>query len=369
MRFTQVIVFAATLWAALVLAPVAAAQDNGAPAGDAAGSVATDDAASAPATAAADDATRSAARDLAKEGVELLKAGNYEQARQRLHRAYELYPVPTVALFEGQALEELGRLVEAAERYEAAKLFELPADAHSALRSAVIRAGEQLERLRPLIPTITVEVPGADPRDSALEVRLDGKALNNAMLGVRRPVNPGEHRVVALVRGKVQRESTLSIGKGQHERVVLAVALLKDPAETAPPPPQDPGVPASPDADAGTAPVTSTGPNPQQTIGWISLGVGAAGLVTGVVAGIIMMGKDSVLEENCDPECPRAYEDDLATFETSRTVSMIGYGVGVVGLGVGAVLLLTAPDQTTPEGTAGISPWLGPQQLGLRGTF
>jgi tetratricopeptide (TPR) repeat protein len=92
---------------------------------------------------AQDDAARAAARDLAREGVALLKAGSYAEAQEKLHRAYQLYPMPTVALFEGEALEKLGRLVEAAERYQAARLAELPEGAHSALRRAVER-GEGL---------------------------------------------------------------------------------------------------------------------------------------------------------------------------------------------------------------------------------
>jgi hypothetical protein len=310
-----------------------------------------------PSAHAEDEATRQAARDLAQEGVDLLRRGKLEEAQERLHKAYELFPAPTIALYEGQALEKLGRLVEAAERYQAAKLSELPADANSALRNAVDEAAREVQRLAPLIPKLTVEVEGVAPSTPGLEVRVDAEPLPLAMLGVRRPIDPGEHEVSVALGGTIQQTRKVTLAAGGAERVVLRVA---------------PGRP-TPVAMPSAGPV-DTGPKPsrsmQRTWGFVSLGVGGAGLVTGIVSGAVMLGKDSTLERHCpNNSCPPAYQGDLDTFTTARTVSFIGYGVGIAGLGAGALLLLTAPREPRKAARATITPFIGPAAGGVTGTF
>ena len=314
-----------------------------------------------PTAFAEDEATRQAARDLAQEGVALLKEGKLEEAQQRLHKAYQLFPAPTVALYEGQALEKLGRLVEAAERYQAAKLSEVPPDANSALRNAVERAAEEVARITPLIPKLTVEVEGAEPGTPGLEVRVDGQPLPPAMLGVKRPINPGEHEVSVVIGGTVHESRKVTLAQGGAERVVLKVAPVS-PAPAA----------ASPSA-AGPA-ALDTGPAPrrsaQRTWGFVSLGVGGAGLITGIVSGVVMLGKDSTLQDHCpNNRCPPAYQGDLDAFSAARTVSFIGYGVGIAGIGAGVALLLTAPREPRPSTRATITPYLGPAVGGVIGTF
>jgi hypothetical protein len=318
--------------------------------------------------AAQDAATRRAARDLAKAGVELLKDGKYAEAQQKLRQAYALYPAPTVALFEGQALENLGRLVEAAERYESAKLFEVPPNAHSALKRAVLRAAQELERLTPLIPELTVELSGADATTPGLQVQVDGKTMLPAMVGVPLPIDPGEHSVVVVLNGSQLTSQEVTLAQSQSERIVLQVTLpgtaqRQAPASASAEAPSS--APAAPSAEPEAEPSSF----PHATIGWVSLGVGAAGLATGVVTGLMMMNKDATLEQNCDPQCPREYKDDLDAFETYRTVSTVGYAVGILGVGAGVALLLTAPSSSESEEAGHVTPWVGIGRVGVRGVF
>ena len=323
-------------------------------------------------SAAQDAAARRAARDLAKAGVELLKQGKYAEAQQKLHKAHALFPAPTVALFEGQALEKLGRWVEAAERYESAKLFEVPPNAHSALERAVVRAAQELDRLTPLIPKLTVELSGADAKTPGLQVQVDGKTMLPAMVGVPLPTDPGEHDIVVLLNGSELAREKVRLAESQADRVVLRVTLPGTAASPAPAPAPaaaDAPAPGAAPTSASPAPEAEPGTFPQATVGWISLGVGAAGLATGVVAGLMMLNKDATLEKHCDPECPREYADDLDAFETYRTVSTVGYVVGILGVGAGAALLLTAPGASEPEEAGELTPWVGVGRVGLRGVF
>jgi len=318
--------------------------------------------------AAQDAAARRAARDLAKEGIALLKAGDYAEAQQKLRQAYALFPAPTVALFEGQALEKLGRLVEAAERYESAKLFEVPPNAHSALERAVLRAAQESERLTPLIPELTVEISGADPQTPGLQVQVDGKTMLPAMVGVPLPIDPGEHVLVAQLNGSELARQKVTLAQSQTERVVLQVTLPGTEARPAPAPAAA-NTPSSAPTGPSAEPEAESGGFPQATIGWVSLGVGAAGLATGVVTGLMMMNKDATLEKHCDPQCPPEYKGDLDAFETYRTVSTVGYAVGILGVGAGVALLLTAPSSNQPEEAGQLTPWVGVGRVGVRGVF
>jgi hypothetical protein len=316
-----------------------------------------------------DAAARRAARAIATEGIQLLQSGQYAQAQQRLRRAWELYPAPTVALFEGEALEKMGKLVEAAERYEAAKLAEVPHDAHSALKAAAARAGEELARITPLIPKLVVRLEGAQPNTPGLELRLDGEPLAPAVVGVERPVNPGVHEVVALYAGQVQARHSVRVDQGQTEQVRLVVSLPETPAAPAAAPPPTRSEPAPQVAPAPVADATQRG-SVHRSTGWVSLGVGVAGLATGVACGVMMLKKDSELEDHCPGgQCPGELEDELNAFTTYRIVSMVGYGVGIVGLGVGAALLLTAPSAAGLDSSGAVVPWIGTGRVGLRGRF
>jgi uncharacterized protein HemY len=64
-----------------------------------------------------DQATRDVARELGDRGVEAYGKGDWEQARQLFHQAFQLVPAPTLAIREADALVKLGRLVEAREGY------------------------------------------------------------------------------------------------------------------------------------------------------------------------------------------------------------------------------------------------------------
>ncbi len=120
--------------------------------------------------AAVDDRTRAAARQLAQDGAAAFEAGQLERAHALLHRAYALYPVPTIALMDARSLKGMGRLVEAAERYELARRSQLDADAPKAFKDAVRDADREVAKLRPRIPLLTIRVRATDP--SAVQLRL-----------------------------------------------------------------------------------------------------------------------------------------------------------------------------------------------------
>src|SRR5690349_7353000 len=67
-------------------------------------------------TATADedaDPVRREAREIARQAIELMHGQRWAEAEPLLARAYRMVPAPTIALLDGETLEQLGRLTDA----------------------------------------------------------------------------------------------------------------------------------------------------------------------------------------------------------------------------------------------------------------
>ncbi|MBX3130072.1 MAG: CDC27 family protein [Polyangiaceae bacterium] len=298
---------------------------------------------SATAAGSSEDRTRAAARQLAQDGAAAFDARDYERAQALLRRAHALFPAPTIAVLHARALIQLGRWVEAAERYESARRQSLDAAAPEAFRAAARDAEREVEELRPRIPLLTIRIVGAGTMRSNLTVELDGEVVPALLIGVRQPVDPGTRHIVLKQGDRVLGRKTVLVA----ERDEVLVSL-------------DGSGAGSPAVEESTS---------QRTWAYVSLGVGLAGVTTGVVSGALMLNKKDRLDDQCSPSCPPSAQSDLDAFRSTRTVSFIGYGVGAVGLTAGAVLLLTAPGPTRAASSARLHADVGPGHVTLRGEF
>ena len=282
------------------------------------------------------------ARQAAREGLALMHQARWAEAQALLARAYKLVPAPTIAVLEGRALEQLGRLVEASHRYEAAAVAPA-ADAPPAFTEAAADAKGRLDALRPRIPRLSIVLDRTNGDGEAV-VLVDGRVLPQEEWSTPVPVDPGEHAVGVRVGTEVLVEDHVLVRTGESKQVVLRLGNgPTNDAKPAPPAPAavEPGVPAS----------------PMKTWGWVSLGVGTAGVATGVVAGAMMLSAKSDLDAACTPICPESASSDLSRFRTTRVVSTVGYGVGIAGLAVGTALLLLAPKTREHSTQTAFVPW------------
>ena len=281
---------------------------------------------------AQDAAQRDAARALATEGLRALQEGRLEEAVDRLNRAYEIYKVPTVAYLSAQALERSGNQVAALERYRAATRLDDPEGVGSAQRSTQAKARSDAaaaaEALEPRVPRLTIVVAGEDP--SGVEVTIDGVEVPAALIGVEQLANPGT-RVIVGRSSHAEVVERVELAEGAHESVALRFEAkpvrkraVRGPEEKAPGKPGDWRRPA----------------------GWVGLGVGAAGLATWGVTGLMVLNQNADLADKCPNDiCPPESGDDVDRFKTFRAVSGVGFVVGVVGAAVGVPLLATRPKQ------------------------
>src|SRR6478609_9279048 len=180
---------------------------------------------------AQDAEIRTAARDLATQGAQAFEAGDYAQASDSFRRAHELVPAPSIALLRVRSLAKLGQLLEAIDIYEQTARFKLPDDAPEAYLQAVETARIEMEDVRHRLPRLKLTLVGVSSSEP-VQVNMDDRPTPGALLGVERPLNPGQHRIEA--RGAGQRRATreLDIVEGQSYQIELDVR----PAQPAPKP-------------------------------------------------------------------------------------------------------------------------------------
>ena len=290
-----------------------------------------------------DVAARNTARKLGAEALKLYESGAYAEALEKFQLANQLVPAPTLGVRIARCLDRLGRLVEASETYLDVSRQELERGAPYVQKKAQVEAADEREKLLPRIPSLTVVIAG--PHEDGVRVLVDGDEMPLAMVGQRRPIDPGKHTIDA-VRADTTVSRELLLKEGQVETVTLELPPLP-----LPPPP------VNPDDELF------------ETIGWVGIGVGASGIVIGAANGVLTLTQQASLEETCgaDRACPDSESGKVDFFNFTRVTTTVGLVVAVAGLAVGIPLLLTSQD--TSSAPTAVVPWVGPQSAGVAGRF
>jgi hypothetical protein len=206
-----------------------------------------------------------------------------------------------------------------------------------------------------------------------VKVTVDGVAIPSALIGEGRPTNPGKHRIEGT-RGAERVQADVTLQEREEKSVTLRfnpAALLDagggqsgtDPAHGGTPTAAG-GAGATSDAGSSRSGGTTGKGSAVRTMGWIAIGVGAAGAGVGVTTGILAYQKkrDIEIAGDCKGGCKETGR--VQNFNTLRTISIassIGAGVLVM---TGVALLIAAPSDD-PE----VALELGPAGVALRGTF
>ena len=288
------------------------------------------------ARAEGDSHTRTAARTLAAEGAAAFERKDYVAALDLFQRAGALIDAPTIVLMQARTLVELGRWVEAADRYSFAMNVKSPDSANPAFQAALQAAADEHEALKARLPLLKIKLQGGRPA----EVWVDGRLLPAPLVGVDTPQDPGNHRVEVREPGRAPILRELALREGAREE--LLISLREDAAPEA----EQPSAPPPPEPAATTTTASASAPN--NTLGWVALGTGAGATLVGLGTGLYALNKKSDLDAACNPGCPPSFEDDIHSFRQFRTVSYVAFGVGALGLGWGSYVLLSGkPDSPT----------------------
>jgi hypothetical protein len=316
-----------------------------------------------------DDATRGAARTLGTSGVRAYMDGDYAVAKEQLERSFYLFPIPTLGLWSARALAKVGLLVEAAERYRRVSLLSVDVGDVAIQRAAQASAENERNELLPRIPGLTFRVVGA--KLDEVQITVDGAVVDASQVSQGLAVNPGSHAVTAQ-RGDERVSNTLALSEGQHEEVELRFAELAAPSPApsalppAPPAPLPAEVPApapslpSPDASTDRRRLT-------RTAGWIGVGLGGAGIGTGLVAYFIARSKHEAIEADgrcSDDLCESSASDLVDRYDTFRTMSIVGLIAGGVFGATGITLLVLSREPSADVSVAATG-----GSIAVRGTF
>jgi len=301
-------------------------------------------------------ADRTTARALALEGHTALQNRDYEAAVDRFTRADSLVHAPTLVVDLARALQGLGRLVEAHEKYELVLREGVNESSPKSWLRALEDAKREVEALKPRLAWIRIVL--TEPTEAT--VTLDGAKVPAGAIGVKRAADPGSPVVRVTAEGYEPYEQTLTIASGEEKAVEVALKKL-------------PEVEA---ASTEAAPTDTTAPasasKGRKVLTYIALGVGGAGLVAGSVTGALALGKRSDLSSQCPrSECPPSAAQSLNDYRLFGTISGVGFVVGAIGIGTGLVLLLTSPSSEESPPTAGLQvrPLIGLGVVGAQGTF
>lgn len=295
--------------------------------------------------ARADDAATAEAQARFKEGLDLVDASKFGEARLKFLQASAVLKAPAVLFNLAMTEQKTGYDVDAVEHYRAfLKTSTTDPRMTDAMRD---KARQNIALLLPKVAQIDIEVaPGA-------KVIVDNKPLDEAP---KEPiaVAAGRHTVEASFDGKT-RSVNVDAAVGEITKAKIDFQTTE---ATSPQPPASEGE--------------------RTTVGWvvpIGLGVlGVAGIVTGAVFSSASNSTSDDLAKQrqaspglCAPPRSQActgYEDKISTLDTQITMSWVGYGVGAAAL-IGAVatfVFLPKSSKTTTQ--ARIVPTVHPRLAG-----
>ena len=318
-------------------------------------------------TSHADEAAENtaAARTLGIQGVQLADAGKCPEAIEKLTRAEALHHAPTILGRLGECQVNVGEVVTGTENLNMVVREVLPASAPKVFRDAQERAQKVLTAATPKIGHLVIRVTPANVNAS---VSVAGKPVPAALFGAERPTDPGTHQVTASAEGYKPASATVTLAEGGRQDITLL--LEKDPNAVS-------ALPASTTAAAAATTADTSAPEggakKSKTPIYVAFGIGGAGLVLGGITGGLALSKAS--------DCPNKVcenQSDLDSAKTMATISTIGFGVGIAGVAVGTILLLTGSGSSEkvaaspkPRTVAKVElqPWFGLNSVGVTGSF
>jgi hypothetical protein len=213
---------------------------------------------------------------------------------------------------------------------------------------------QRLQDVERAVPSIVFQVKdGAGNDVPSVKISVDGQPRDERV-GAALSLDPGSHTFTFEAPGLPTATKTLVIVEGVKERPETVTLGTPAPAPTPA---------AAPAATSDETPAAGGGGGSQKTIGLVAGGVGVVGLGVGAVFGLMASSKWSQAQQDKS-------ESEKNTADSLATISTIGFIAGGVLVAGGAILWLTAPSASS-SATVGLVPSVTPGGGGalLRGTF
>jgi hypothetical protein len=256
-------------------------------------------------------------------GKKAYDAGDFEGALAQFERSYGAVASPNSLLMLAQTLEQQGKLADAYRAYVQTRDDAAPLASDPKYRKTQEAADAAAKKLEPELGWVRIKAEGASSN-----VLVANRTITLAERSGEVAVTAGTVNVALLDSGTEVATKEVSVKAGEHVEVELA-------------------------APESSASFTSSIPRnylpEQRTWAYVAGGVGAAGLLTFTIFGLLNNSQYGDLEDECSgSRCSSSLQEDADTGRTYQTVANVGLVVGLVGLGAGAALYFTSDANPDP---------------------
>jgi hypothetical protein len=308
---------------------------------------------------------------------------NLPLALEEFRASYDVVASPNTRFSIARCLRDMNRLPEA---YVEFGKTDAEATAGAATDPRYTQtadaAKKEQDAVAAQIGLVTVTITNA-PADATLTVA--GAAVDRAAWAQAVPVAPGAVDVVVTSGGKELSKQSITVAAGEKKTVAIdtkpaappVVVPVAPPVVGAATPPHDddddnPWEKQKRAAALATPAPAIQDPNPNaklRTYAYVAGGVGAVGLATFAIFGLLEKSTHSSLESECPNHvCPAGDYGDVSTGKTQETVANIGLIVGAVGVAAGATLfVLSLPKSSSSSSSASL--FVTPSFIGVRGSL
>ncbi|MCB9588486.1 MAG: hypothetical protein H6718_23965 [Polyangiaceae bacterium] len=281
------------------------------------------------------------ARTLYSQGLTQEAASDWAGALASFEKVARIRMTPQVRFHIARCKEKLGRLNEALGGY---RLAEHEAGTTDGVpESVLVEVRTAREELEKRVPRLIIE--RGEGAESA-KIALDGVELGQAQIGREVNVDPGPHLIKVTLPDGRRFERTVQVKEGEQDQVMLDVPPDLQPVATDDdePKPDDDSQVAAFDSKDGLPP-SSGSPMP-----WIIGGLGVASLAASGVFYILRGQANSDLDSECiNDVCPDTLEDTQSRGESYSMLTGVTLGIGIVGVSVAAIWLLTGSSGSEPK--------------------
>ncbi len=288
------------------------------------------------------------AEALFKAGRSAADLGEHAEACEKFQESHRLDPALGTLLNIGICEEGLGNLAGAWQHYQEV-IHGLDAR-DGRLPVAQARAAA----LDPRLPRLVIRRAPNAPE--AMRVRREGIELTEASFDVALPINPGRHSLVVTATGYDEQRFWVQLDEGQTRELVVHTGPKTAPPRSPPPATKEQRAALVPRArPVMRPPMPPDESSVARPTGFAILGVGAASLGVGAVAGALVLDRKNTVDAECEVELCTSRglraADDGRRFTRLSTAT---FAIGIAGVGAGLYLVLKRPRRTAI--TATVSP-------------
>ena len=308
------------------------------------------------------------ASTLFQQAVVKMEAEQFSEACPLLEESYKLDAKPGTLFTLANCRDREGKVASASARYGEyvrahARMNEADQQKHGE-RAAMAEA--RMRELEPQVPALKLTWQNELP--AQVKIRVDDVEWAGRTPNLPLPLDPGPHEIIVSQPGApdTKRVVTLELGKPTTFDLDSEITFVKPPVEK----------PTSISPSVQSVPSMKPGTNHRKIGGFVTLGLGGAGLVFGGVMGMLALTEKQTVGEHCHGaagyDCDATGMSAVANMRNYATPSTAGFIAGGVLAATGLVLVVTMPKQSKEKPmtmTLGAGGVQGGGVVGVEGKF